>query len=74
MIYRVPTELFKILFMCAHSIKDQEMEKLQNVMLFGFGKLFIDDQQDGIGTFPLDFLICVSVTCHLQVKERIQKL
>lgn len=53
------------------------MEKLQNVMLFGFGRLqqepFIDDQQNWIGIFPLDFLICAVIMCHLQIKEQIRE-
>ena len=36
------------------------MEKLQNVMLFGFSwfqqEPFINDQQDRVGIFPLDFV------------------
>ncbi len=53
------------------------MEKLQNVMLFGFRGFqqepFIDDQQDRVGIFPLDFLVCAIVTCHLQFQEQIRK-
>ena len=41
------------------------MEKLQNVMLFGFSwfqqEPFINDQQDRVGIFTLDFLVCVSI-------------
>ena len=53
------------------------MEKLQNVMLFGFSwfqqEPFINDQQDRVGIFPLDFLVCAIVTCHLQFQEQIRK-
>ena len=46
-------------------------------MLFGFGRFqqepFINDQQNRIGIFPLDFLVCAIVTCHLQFQEQIRK-
>lgn len=41
------------------------MEKLQNVMLFGFSwfqqEPFINDQQDRVGIFPLDFLVLLTL-------------
>ena len=53
------------------------MEKFQNVMLLGFSwfqqEPFINDQQDRVGIFPLDFLVCAIVTCYLQFQEQIRK-
>ena len=53
------------------------MEKFQNVMLFGFiwfqQEPFINDQQDRVGIFPLDLLVCAIVTCHFQLQEQIRK-
>ena len=54
------------------------MEKLQNVMLFGFDRLqqepLINDQQSRISLFPLDFLVYAVITCHFQFKEQIREL
>ena len=53
------------------------MEEFQNVMLLGFGGLqqepFIDDQQNRVGIFPLDLLVCAIITCHLQFQKQIWK-
>ena len=47
------------------------MEKLQNVMLFGFSwfqqEPFINDQQDRVGIFTLDFLVCVYISEELTI-------
>lgn len=53
------------------------MEKLQNVMLFGFcgfhQKRFINDQQNRVDVFPLDLFVCAVITSHLQFQEQIRQ-
>ena len=46
-------------------------------MLFGFRRLqqkpFINDQQDRVGIFRLNFFVCAVITCQLQLKKQIWK-